>query len=216
MNITRQKVHQACFELNKVHGNNDAEELCIQMQLANMYDFFPNSTQAADDAISSMLSYSTKILSRDHDNDYWPVKDAEISQTFPGAAPDPYGHCMLTTFYLSFYYRADVALLSKNNYEMARRGWPKLNTTANFVKAYDEDEEHPCINRKIRLAIISGVLIEGHSNSESFKGVLSRLDRNIFEVTYVFLAERGIQELPSLQRIMLQTADLFGPRNREM
>eukprot|EP00984_Skeletonema_dohrnii_P012431 scaffold5043_cov117-Skeletonema_dohrnii-CCMP3373.AAC.2 len=186
------KFTKIALELSKEHDNNAGGDLCIQMQLANMYDWFPNSTQAADDAITSMLSYSDKILSQDDNNGIsWPVKDAEIAQMFPGAAADPYVHCSLSTFYLSFYYRADVALMSSINYEMARRGWPKLNTTAQFVKAYDEEVDHPCINRKIRLAIISGVLTEGHSNSESFKGVLSRLDRNIFEVTYVFLAEQG-------------------------
>ena len=185
------KFTKIALDMNTIHGNNDGGDLCIQMQLANMYDWFPDSTRAADDAISSMLSYSDKILSQDNNGISWPVKDAEIAQNFPGAAPDPYVHCMLTTFYLSFYYRADIALIASSNYELARRGWPKLNTTAEFVKVYDEEEEHPCINRKIRLAIISGSLTEGHSNSESFKGVLSRLDRNLFEVTYVFLAEQG-------------------------
>ena len=33
--------------------------------------------------------------------------------------------------------------------------------------------------------------MEGHSYSESFGGMLSRLDRNMFEVTYVLLAEQG-------------------------
>ena len=178
------------LELSKQHGttSNSMEDgdVCILMQLASMFDYFPNSTDAADEAISTMTSYADRLLA--HSN--WSVDDKEVSQ-MPGAAPDPFIHCELSAFFLSFYYRADVAAVASKHYEMARRGWPALDTTAEFVRRYDMVDEHPCINRKIRLAVIAGVLTEGHSNSESFGGVLSRLDRNIFDVTYVLLAEQS-------------------------
>ena len=42
---------------------------------------------------------------------------------------------------------------------------------------------------KINLAVISGTLSEGHSVSEDFGGILSRLDRTIFDVTYIYIHE---------------------------
>eukprot|EP00957_Ditylum_brightwellii_P162004 12334185-Ditylum_brightwellii.AAC.1 len=153
-----------------------------------MYDYFPQSTHAADEAIASMQQYARKLLA----NPAWTIDDTIVS-IMPGASPDPFVHCHLSAFSLSFYYRADVASIASAHYQMARRGWPSLNTTARFVAKYDmehKEHHHPCITRKIKLLVISGVLTEGHSNTESFGGMLSRLDRTVFHVTYVLLQER--------------------------
>ncbi|KAL7541863.1 hypothetical protein ACHAXR_011861 [Thalassiosira sp. AJA248-18] len=160
-------------------------DVCLQMQLATMLDYFPDSTIAADAAIADMTKYADRLLAHPG----WEINDPAISAMMPGAVADPYIHCELSIFYLSFYYRADVAAVARRHYEMASRGWPALNATADFVRKYDEEEIHPCITRKLRLLVISAVLTEGHSNSETFGGMLSRLDRDIFDVTYVLLAE---------------------------
>ncbi|KAL7549826.1 hypothetical protein ACHAWF_013075, partial [Thalassiosira exigua] len=196
------KFMEIALELSKVHGigkstNNKDGDLCIQMQLATMFDYFPESMEAADAALAYNMKYADRLLAQQKG---WTVNDGAMS-VFPGAGPDPYYHCMVQLFYLSFYYRADVAEVASKNYELARRGWPALNTTAKFVREYDSMTDHHCINRKIRLAVISGVLTEGHSNSESFGGMLSRLDRNIFEVTYVLLAEWGDKNIASFTKV---------------
>jgi len=180
---------------NSTAGNGNASskhgDLCIQMQLATMFDYFPSSTKGADAAVKIKMKYANQLLSTQN----WTIDDEYVSNMFPGAEPDPYVHCRLQLFYLSFYYRANVAEVASKSYELARGGWPELNSSAEFVKEYDLIQDHSCIRRKIRLAVIAGVITEGHSNSESFGGMLSRLDRNIFEVTYVLLVEQGYKDI---------------------
>lgn len=197
------KFTQIGLELSKLHGpNNDSEkrdttggDICIQMQLGTMFDYFPASTDAAENAISSMIRHAQTLLKIPDDIS---VNDKALS-AFPGAGNDPFVHCMLSIFYLSFYYHVDVAAIAAQNYEMARRGWPALDTTAEFVRKYDmiDTKDHPCIRRRIKLGVVSAVLTEGHSNSESFGGMLSRLDRNIFDVTYILLVEQSDPRMAS-------------------
>jgi len=207
------KFTQLALELSgRQASTTQSEVTCLQMQLASMFDYFPKSEDDADAVLDSMATYANRLLNNESDKDdeyqngwnndnkehSWPIRDQDIVK-FPGAAPDPYIHCELSVFPLSFYYRADVAAVASRHYEMALRGWPALGTIAKFVQQYDDVDakggEHPCIDRKIRLAVISGVLTEGHSNSESFGGVLSHLDRNMFDVTYVLLTEQGDPEV---------------------
>ena len=163
-------------------------DVCVQMQLATMFDYFPESIQAADHAIADMNFYAQRLLAQPD----WAIDEGYLAQ-FPGASTDSYVHCMLSAFYLSFYYRANITQIASQHYEMARRGWPALDTTADFVHDYQRigptADHHPCIRRKIKLLVISAVMTEGHSNTESFGGVMARLDRNIFGVTYVLVVE---------------------------
>jgi len=192
------KFTKIALELSKRHGNPHYKngDVCVQMQLGTMLNYFPGSTDAADAAISSLTAYTDRLL----EVPGWSIDDAEVSK-MPGGANDPYVHCSLSMFYLSFYYRADVAAVASRHYELARRAWPALNTTAEFVKRYDEQEDHPCVDRKIRLAVVAATLSEGHSNSESFRGILSHLDRNIFEVTYIYLVESSMPNVAKFTKI---------------
>eukprot|EP00804_Cyclotella_cryptica_P023508 CCRYP_012167-RA/>CCRYP_012167-RA protein AED:0.04 eAED:0.04 QI:92/1/1/1/1/1/2/146/712 len=200
------KFTEMALELSKGHpmvprGSSTPDgDVCLQMQLATMFDYFPESMDAADIAIERMNAHADRLLAHEG----WAVNEKFLTSSFPGAASDPAVHCLLPLFSLSFYYRADVAEVASKNYELARRGWPALSTTAEHVKKYDAEEEHGCINRKIRLAVVAGVMKEGHSNSESFGGMLSRLDRDIFDVTYVFLPEQGDTRIASFTRTHAQ------------
>lgn len=46
-----------------------------------------------------------------------------------------------------------------------------------------------CVDRKIKLGVISSTLSRGHSVTEDFGGILTRLDRSIFDVTYLYVHE---------------------------
>ena len=46
-----------------------------------------------------------------------------------------------------------------------------------------------CVDRKIKLGVISSTLGRGHSVAEDFGGILTRLDRSVFDVTYLFVHE---------------------------
>ena len=164
---TSKKFLQLALQLSERHASTTQSEVsCILVQLATLFDYFPVSEQNADEALKSINEYSDRVLNG-WDNDYWPIHEQDILK-FPGAAADPFVHCALNSFSLSFYYRADVAFVAKNQYLMKKRGWPALDYTAEFVKRYDDNAnegQHSCIDRKIKLAVISGVITEGHSVS---------------------------------------------------
>jgi len=46
-------------------------------------------------------------------------------------------------------------------------------------------------SNKIQLGVVSATLDRGHSVSEDFGGILQRLDRNIFNVTYLYIHEKS-------------------------
>ena len=66
----------------------------------------------------------------------WKMDQAYLSQFFPGAGPDPYEHCMISIFALSFYYRADVALVASRYYDIGIRIWPELSYISERAKKY--------------------------------------------------------------------------------
>ena len=163
---TSKKFLQLALQLSERHASTTQSEVsCILVQLATLFDYFPSSEQNADEALKSINQYSGRVLNG-WDNDYWPIHEQDIIK-FPGAAADPFVHCALNSFALSFYYRADVAFVAKNQYLMKKRGWPALDYTVEFVKRYDANEEqHSCIDRKIKLAVISAVITEGRYINE--------------------------------------------------
>ena len=186
---------ELALELSKLHTPYKEGEPCLQMQLATMFDYFPVSTEEADMALQALEHWGKNLLARDN----WVIQENEISQNMPGAQADPFVHCMLSLFTLSFYYRADVAATAARFYEMARRGWPTLgNYQAPHVIRYAQqvsretkNRDQTCEDRRIQLGVIAGVLSDGHSVTEDFGGVLERLDRNLFHVTYIYLFESG-------------------------
>ncbi len=201
------KYTQLALKLSEQHATSQSEITCIRMQLSNMLAYFPETMEDADKSYQLSLSYGNELLNDTTSEGLFPIDDKELLK-FPGAAGDPWNHCMISIFPLSFYHEdnVDVAKFASNAYQMALKAWPEMGYTADFVKRYDEETkgkghaELPRIDRKIRLAMISGVLTEGHSNSESFRGVFSRLDRNIFDVTYVLVAEQGITQPATFTR----------------
>ena len=57
------------------------------------------------------------------------LNDAMTSDMIPRAEKDPYDHCLLTNFFLSFYYRADIAAVASQHYQVTAAAWPDLDTT---------------------------------------------------------------------------------------
>lgn len=199
-------------------------QVCLQLQLATMFNGFPASIKEANDSLQAMIQYADDLLARTTPLE---IDDAALISV-PGAAQDPFVHCVLSLFDLSFYYQADTAAMAARHYELSRRAWPALNTTAPHVQRYEKQHHRQqkahmdtttnnnstCVDRKIRLAVVSGALSEGHSVSEDFGGVLQRLDRNIFDVTYIYLFEKGsplvasfTKQHPETDRVWTWTRD---------
>jgi len=201
---------------NMLSPDKDIGEYCTHMLLASNLHFYPLSNEDADEALasseewsSSLIDFVTVLKKKEfYLNQDW------LAQAIPGFANDPYIHCAGSLFPLSFYYRADVAKIANFNHEIMALTFPKLLYTAHRVKDFDarqqlareeqqntaESDDSPlpviqeCVDRKIRLGVISATFTEGHSVSQDFGGILSRLDREMFDVSYHFLHEqKGVE-----------------------
>jgi protein O-GlcNAc transferase len=188
---------EIAYQASKAQSETTEGDLCLEMQLASLFDFFPKTEQQADlvikdmnDRIDAFLRRSDLVLNED-----------KLSDAVGPAAPDPYVHCLLSLFQLSFYYRADVAAVASKHYQMAAVVWPDLLWTAPHVMEHDQlPSRRPCEDRRIRLGIVSGVITEGHSVSEDFSGVLTQLNRITFDVIYIYVKERATEPIANFTK----------------
>ena len=170
---------------------------CAEASLATMLHPFPNSTQQADQMMEQYMQTAKRFLQShpESNRSIWQMDEQLLARTVAGAGDDPFVHCILTLFHLSFYYRADVAQAAKLHIQVAERIWPQLayrspnvgdNKLADTTSPSSLVQSNkPCVTRKIRLGIASGFLIPQSSVSADFGGVMQRLDRNIFDITYI-------------------------------
>lgn len=134
------------------------------MQLATLLENFPTSVEKADRTTEEMIKNAELFLQRKNTI----LDDSVASDLLPKADRDPYSHCLLTLFYLSFFYRADIAKVAALHYNVTAAAWPDMIQVAPFVEQYDKDMEEllleggddnnnvkklPCVNRKLRLGI---------------------------------------------------------------
>ena len=176
-------------------GGRDEGDTCSLLMLATMLDDFPTSLEAADESVKTLNNYADVYLNQ---RERVLINDEMTTQVLPYSYPDPYIHCALTLFPLSFYYREDVAAIASQHYNIVTRAWPKLKEYRAPHVLEMERKDTTCDEgavgdrqKRIKLGVLSGALKSGHSVSEDFGGVLSRLSRDIFKVTYVFIHEHG-------------------------
>lgn len=177
-------------------------DACAALQRATALDPFPRSVEAADAALARAARHGADLLDAFRDDPAYAVDEIWLGSTVPGAGPDPYVHCVLTLFPLSFYYRADVAATARQNYELTAAAWPRLRHVADHVRAHEAGagearDPTACVRRRIRLGVVSATFQEAHSVSEDFGGVLERLDRAVFDVTYILVHEKDGAEEPA-------------------
>lgn len=97
---------------------------------------------------------------------------------------------MPSLFYLSFYHRADVAKASRLHHDVVARVWPQLAyQSPKYPKQAPTTKT--CRRGKIKLGIISGFITESSPPTWTFNGVLRRLDRDLFEITFIYLDSVG-------------------------
>ena len=193
-------------------------DLCVAIQMATMLHPFPNSTHQADQMLHKFMTTAQAFLWK-HPH---PILDElKLSTSVMGAERDPFIHCVLSIFHLSFYHRADVARAAQLHAQIATRVWPSLNYTAKALRHRQSNyyfypssyppppttipkkpsdpssammvPKKPCTKhpgRKIKLGIASGFLTRHSSVVADFAGVLQRLDRTKFEITYIIFKER--------------------------
>ena len=71
-----------------------------------MMDSYPSSNQRADASLQRMTDYGVELLGLFQNNNHhhhpnYAINEQWLSQAVPGAADDPYVHCVLTLFPLT-------------------------------------------------------------------------------------------------------------------
>lgn len=205
---------ELAYEISKTRlsPNRDVGEVCTHLMLATELDPYPLSNQDVDESVARAEKWANLLVDlytkQKHKDVY--LNQEWMGKVMPNFSKDPYVHCLLTLFPLSFYYRADVAKIAHLHYQLAVLAFPKLLYTAQHVRDFDQKQlelasnnttsgdasdapplVQTCVDRKIKLGVVSSTLTEGHSVAEDFGGILQRLNREVFEVTYHLVHERS-------------------------
>jgi predicted O-linked N-acetylglucosamine transferase (SPINDLY family) len=218
--LTVQKYLKIAYETSRqLSPSQQVGEICTHMMLATSLTTYPLTNEEVDESVAKMEFWATLLIDlmavQKHPDAYLNVQ--WLASQMPGFAQDPYNHCILTLFPLSFMYRADAAKIANLFYQITALAFPKLLYTAPHVEAFDERQKQlqlsagtttdpddgssppkliqECVDRKIKLGIVCSTLSESHSVSEDFGGILTRLDRNIFDVSYHFVHENTVPEM---------------------
>merc|ERR1712238_1685 len=77
--------------------------------------------------------------------------EAVVSKQVPGAANDPYVHCLYSLFTLSFYYDANTTKVASQHYQLSALTWPALTYVAQHVHQYEKDKQHYHVEEQQRL-----------------------------------------------------------------
>ena len=175
----------AAFEASKNitwEGSSPEGNLCVHLMLASLWNRTPRSIEEADESLKDQNELVSAFLNRkDFDR-----RDKEMAATMPGFFEDQMRTCLISVFQLSFYYRAETAAVASRHYELAAKVWPEYVWTSPHLQ---DSDYNPQQCRKTKIAVMSAVLTVGHPVTEDFHGVLQRLDRSKFDVTYIFLED---------------------------
>tara|TARA_B100000963_G_C22631981_1_gene675410 strand:+ start:2315 stop:4180 length:1866 start_codon:yes stop_codon:yes gene_type:complete len=102
---------------------------------------------------------------------------------------DPYIFCILSAFNIEIYYEGDFREMMKKNYELTIKAFPHYK----YISPYIENEKIN-INEKYKIGIASGFYYKDNSVLADFQGVLDRLPRSKFDITYIYLKEAYLND----------------------
>jgi protein O-GlcNAc transferase len=165
------------------------ENVCAEIFLATLLPECPNTTQQADASLERYMVAAEAFLKK-----YRTVKptmdEQKLGKTVAGTAEDPYIFCTTNLFHLISYHRSNVAKAAHLRHQMVARVWPQLEYTSTNVRYYD-GETKTCTTQKIKLGIASGFLIPKSSVAADFGKTLQRLDRSVFDITYIHFCAKA-------------------------
>jgi len=192
------------------------EDLCVTLQLATMIDAYPKSIQEKQLSIDKFQNRLEKFLFKHKDTKHVVLDEHTLRESIPGAAADPYVHCICSLFNLELYYVDNIAHLASIYYQSIIKIWPKLSSDYfdlqknNLLpprkqrKQQHEDESNDSKycrkNNKIKLGIASGLFNINTPVEQDFQGVISRLDRSKFSITFIITNEKGSPLSPVLSK----------------
>jgi predicted O-linked N-acetylglucosamine transferase (SPINDLY family) len=169
------------------------DNVCAEIFLSTALNPFPNSTNHADIMIHRYMDAAESFLNK-YKTNRPRLDEKQLGATVVGTADDPYIFCAPNLFHLSFYHRANVARAAHLRHQIVSRVWPQLEyTSVDVVPYWDGYHEKRCIQKdttKIQLGIASGFLTPKSSVAADFSGMLQRLDRSIFNITYLHFCSK--------------------------
>merc|ERR1711935_129162 len=139
------------------------EDLCVTLQLATMIDAYPKSIQEKQLSIDKFQNRLEKFLFKHKDTKHVVLDEHTLRESIPGAAADPYVHCICSLFNLELYYVDNIAHLASIYYQSIIKVWPKLSSDyfdleKNYLlppRKQHNDSKYCRKNNKIKLGIAS-------------------------------------------------------------
>ena len=165
--------HHTARPVLEAASNANPNDLCMAAMFATslVATTTPKSIREADENIERYLNLTERLLRRlgvGSSRMPWKIDQDFLSQFFPGAGPDPYEHCMISIFALSFNYRADVALVANRYYDLGTRIWPELNYVSG--RALTKLTPNYYLSSKYNITSIQSPSLPSSSSSEQRTG----------------------------------------------
>ena len=143
------------------------------VQLATLLTGYPKSVIDAKNIIKEQYDRLNHLIN---------LNSINISSAYNDN--DPYLFCILSAFNLEIYYEADFKDLMNKRYKLSIKIFPELNYK------YPINYSINSINcNKYKIAIASAFFYENNSVLSDFRGVMDRLPRDKFDITFINFKE---------------------------
>jgi len=150
-------------------------ELTDKIMKATLITAYPESIRDAKQIIKEYHQNIDKLLS-------YNIFNTEFTND-----SDKYNFFMLSPFNFELYYETDICLAMKKYYELSIKIFPELNYISPYL-TYPKKR-----NEKYKLGIASAFFYNNNSVIEDFKGVIDRLPRDKFEITFIYFDNQMLE-----------------------
>jgi tetratricopeptide (TPR) repeat protein len=176
-------------------------DTCMALQLATVLSYYPKSVAEADRGYELYPARIDELLSR-------PASAALVrpEHLLMAGNNDPYSHCTLSLFVHSFYYRGDPASAALKHFQAATRAFPDLLYVAPHLTRQGAKKTKKGSGmksskggnaavarggscRRVKLGVASAFFSHASSVTDDFRGVMERLSRDVFEITFIYFME---------------------------
>ena len=185
-----------------IHKYKTAERF---LKLANSSYFSPddlNIVQLATNisGYAESKAHASKMIREFHRNIDELLKKKQLDFTF---VPYPdYNFIILSAFNFEIYYEANLRECMSKHYQLTLKVFPELNYISPHIK------KSPANEPPYKLGIVSAFFTKNNSVIADFGGVMRRLPRDKFNITFIYLVENpgnGSFVYPDENHIIIET-----------
>ena len=173
---TQHKLYERAKLLFTLASNSTTKmDQVADIQKATLITGYPKSVSDANTIVHNYCSQIDALLKLD---------SIDISSALNDH--NPYSFCMLSAFNIETYYEGDFREMMSKNYQLIVKTFPDLM----YVSPYIDTHIQP--RGRIKIGIASGFFYDNNSVLADFQGVMDRLSRTTFEITYIYLKENSL------------------------